>query len=59
MADKTAQKDITVVNDAGQTVVVVPAGQPIPDDLADRKKAAGAVSGTADDKAIADARPKA
>lgn len=34
MADpKIAEKDITKVNDLGQTVVLVPAGQPIPDDL--------------------------
>ena len=40
MADKVAKKDITVVNDAGQTVVLVHAGQEIPDDIEERKAAA-------------------
>jgi hypothetical protein len=33
MADKVADKDITIENAMGQTVVVVPEGQPVPDDL--------------------------
>lgn len=33
MADKTADKAITATNSNGQTVVVVQAGQPIPDDV--------------------------
>jgi hypothetical protein len=33
VAEKTASKDITIENAMGQTVVVVPAGQPVPDDL--------------------------
>ena len=41
MADqKTASEDITVENNAGQTVVVVPAGQPVPDNVDDLKKQA-------------------
>lgn len=41
MADaKVAKDDITVKNNAGQNVVVVPAGQPIPDDLDAQKKLA-------------------
>lgn len=40
MADKVAKEDITVENDAGQTVVVVHAGQVVPDDIDDRKMAA-------------------
>lgn len=33
MAEKIAERDITQVNALGQTVVVVPKGQPIPADL--------------------------
>lgn len=52
---KVAQKDIVVENNAGQNVVVVPAGQPVPDDLDDRKKAAkaGPVSQATDDEIAA------
>lgn len=31
MTDRIAKEAITEVNDAGQTVVIVPAGQPIPE----------------------------
>lgn len=48
MADKIAKEDITQVNEAGQTVVLVPAGQPIPDDL-DAKLAATVPHRHADD----------
>lgn len=40
---KVAKEDIVVQNEAGQNIVVVPAGQPIPDDLDERKAAVGAV----------------
>lgn len=33
MSDKVAKEDIVRENEAGQQVVVVPKGQPIPDDL--------------------------
>lgn len=33
MSQKIAEKDITRVNEAGQRVLVVPKGQPIPADL--------------------------
>lgn len=33
MGDKIADKDITGVDHVGRTVVLVPAGRPIPDDL--------------------------
>jgi hypothetical protein len=38
VADKTADKDITVENAQGQTVVVLAAGQPIPDNLDELKE---------------------
>jgi virulence-associated protein VagC len=40
VGQKLAKEDIVEVNEAGQHVVVVPAGQPIPDDLQERKQAA-------------------
>lgn len=40
---KRANKDITIKNRLGQTVVIVPAGQPIPDNLDELKEKAGAV----------------
>lgn len=53
---KIAKKDITIQNDLGQTVVVVPAGQPVPDDLDAAKKRAGAIQRTATEEQIAEAR---
>lgn len=40
MAEKTAKSDITVENANGQTVVVVHAGQPVPDNLDELKEQA-------------------
>ena len=57
MADaKVADKDITVENANGQTVVVVHEGQPVPDNLDELKAQAGAVSGNATDEEIEEAR---
>lgn len=54
---KTADKDIIVENEAGQSVLVVAAGQPIPDDLDERKRLAGvAVSRNASDEEVDEAR---
>lgn len=36
MSDQIAERDITETNPAGQTVVLVPAGQPIPEHLLER-----------------------
>lgn len=57
MAEKVAKDDITIENDAGQTVVLVHAGQVVPDDIEGRKKATqSAVIRTATDEEIAAAR---
>lgn len=53
---KLADKDITVKDAVGRTVVVVAKGQPIPDDLDARKKLFGEVSRNATDDEIAAAR---
>jgi len=37
MADKTASEDIIIENGYGQQVVVVPAGQPVPDNIDELK----------------------
>ena len=37
MSDRIAKEDIVEVNAAGQSVVVVPAGQPIPKGVAEPK----------------------
>lgn len=38
MSDKTAKEPITVTNQGGQTVLLVAAGQPIPDNLDELKR---------------------
>lgn len=53
---KVADKDITVTNANGQTVMVVAAGQPIPDNLDELKEQAGAVSAGATDEQVEEAR---
>lgn len=40
MSDQIAKEDIVRVNDNGQQVVVVPAGQPIPEEYQDKRKPA-------------------
>lgn len=51
MSDQIAKHDITERNDAGQTVVLVPKGQPIPAHLVEREKpAAKKVAAPAEDK---------
>ena len=57
MADeKIAKEDITVENANKQTVVVVAAGQPIPENLDELKEQAGAVQRQASDEEIDEAR---
>lgn len=53
MSEQIAERDITEVNEAGQTVVVVPKGRPIPEHLVKKPaKAAGKkVAGPAENKA--------
>jgi hypothetical protein len=53
---KTASEDIVVENANGQQVVVVHEGQPIPDNLDELKAQAGAVSGSATDEEVEEAR---
>lgn len=48
MSERIAKEDITETNDLGQTVVVVAAGQPIPDGVG---SAAKAVAAPAENKA--------
>jgi hypothetical protein len=43
-AERIAEEDIVVRNEAGQYVVVVPKGQPIPDDFDEDEYAARTVS---------------
>jgi hypothetical protein len=43
-AEKIAEEDIVVRNELGQNVVVVPKGQPIPDDFDEEAYAARTVS---------------
>jgi hypothetical protein len=43
-AERIAEEDIVVRNEAGQYVVVVPKGQPIPDDFDEEAYAARTVS---------------
>lgn len=64
MSDAIAKEDITETNEAGQTIVVVPAGQPIPKDLdpkakARAKKADGDAAPEAQDNAPKAGRPQA
>ena len=59
MSAEVAKKDITIVDGAGRTVVVVAAGQPIPDDLDAKKKLYGQVTRTASEEEIAEARGEA
>lgn len=55
MSDKIAKKDIVKENEIGQQVVIVPAGQPIPEDL-DAAVAATVPQRDASDEDIARAR---
>ena len=54
---KFAKEDITAKNELGQTVVLVPKGQPIPDDFNEEEYAARTVAvRNADDETVDEAR---
>lgn len=56
MSDQIADRDITRVNDRGQTVVIVPKGQPIPAGLPEAE--AKQVAGPPENKAAGRAKRK-